>query len=139
MTTSPLPFQFVGVDHHKGSARRCLPFWKHHFIDDITQTKRLNLKQLKLVQGAWEEQVFINVNGNDDNVNTNDNGKESTGCCVGERLLCLYAVRYWNKSLVQYIVDSTLLSKGTIFALSHFCKPFLGASWDHDHPKVSSI
>ena len=128
-----LPIQFVGVDHHKGSAQRCLPFWKHHSIHDCTQTKRLNLKQLKLVKDAWEEVILARQDEGE------EQSTQPSRFTVGERLICLYAVRYWNRPLVQYIVDSTLLSKGTIFALSHFCKPFVGASWDYDHPKVRRI
>jgi hypothetical protein len=32
-----------------------------------------------------------------------------------------------------------MLLPGTLFALSHFCKPYSGAPWDFDHPKEKSV
>jgi hypothetical protein len=31
------------------------------------------------------------------------------------------------------------LSSGTLFGLSHFCKPYPGAPWDFDHPSEKTV
>jgi hypothetical protein len=101
-------YQFVGIDHHKASAKRCLPFWKHRHVQDRTEARNVDLSKLDRVQEA--------MNGRD--------------------IACLYAVRFWNAKLDHFIATNAQLKTGTLFAMSHFCKPYPGAPWDFDHPKV---
>lgn len=101
----------VGIDNHKGSARRCEPLWKNRNVSQRAKTFNLNLNKLATVQQH-----------------------------IGSHVLCLYAVRFLNRKLVSYIANEcdNFLS-GTIFAMSHFCKPFQGAPWEFSHPKVSNF
>jgi hypothetical protein len=101
-------YKFVGIDNHKGSMKRCLPFWKHRQVEEYTEARNLNLNKVAQVQDEWKN------------------------CNVA----CLYAVRFWNVKLVTCIANDEMLLPGTLFALSHFCKPYSGAPWDFDHPKA---
>jgi len=92
--------------------------------------------------------------------NKNNNDGNSNG------VICLYAIRFLNRKLIHYIAhdgdnednedndkggigsicsedDDALepmsFQKGTLFAMSHFCKSHDGAIWDFDHPKVKSV
>jgi len=81
---------------------------------------------------------------------------------VAENTMCLFAIRFLNRKLLSYVAESRstdepitnnntsfntihspphplVLPVGTIFAMSHFCKPNEGASWNYDHPKESSV
>mmetsp|Transcript_906 Transcript_906/g.2111 ORF Transcript_906/g.2111 Transcript_906/m.2111 type:complete len:430 (-) Transcript_906:1023-2312(-) len=143
---------FVGVDNHKGSARRCGPLWKSRGAKHLTGTCLLDLNRLKKVQ-----EHFVGATKSDTAV---DHGRRST-------VLCLYAVRFLNRKLLTYIASATdknnretdddattktsskqsihappsplELQKGTIIAISHFCKPHVGAPWPFEHPKETSV
>jgi hypothetical protein len=110
-TNSARSIQVVGFDCHKGSARRSLPLWKNRMVDDATQSKLVNLKKLDVLENKVQS----------------ENG-----------LICLYAVRFLNRSLLEWIAMRALLTTGCIFAMSHFCKGN-GREWTWDHPKVSEI
>lgn len=101
----------VGIDNHKASAKRCEPFWKNRHVDSHARALNLNLNKIELVENELSMKERI--------------------------VLCFYAVRFWNRKLVTFLAESDKLESGTIFAMSHFCKPHAGASWDFDHPKVS--
>lgn len=101
-------YTFVGIDNHKGSVKRCLPFWKHRHVEDYTEARNLNLNKIPLVEDEMTNQTVV----------------------------CLYAVRFWNEKLVKCIAANGELKPGTLFGVSHFCKPYPGAPWDFDHPKV---
>ena len=108
-------YKFVGIDNHKGSVKRCLPFWKHRQVEEYTEARNIHLNKVTLVKN------------------------ELKNCNVA----CLYAVRFWNAKLVSCIAnddeDDDDIASGTLFAVSHFCKPYPGAPWDFDHPKVRYI
>lgn len=53
-----------------------------------------------------------------------------------ERLAGILMVRYWNKALVQALIDEPALLPGTWMAISHFGLPTADATWTFDHPKV---
>ncbi len=128
------PLHFVGVDNHKGSARRCEPLWRNRMIDDIATSLLLNLNKLDLVNDCFTNTSFINQ--------TTKNNKSPS------KVLCIYAIRFLNRKLLSYIANSTSsdnespslrLPIGTIIAISHFCKPTKTAEWNFDHPKVSNV
>lgn len=98
----------IGLDNHKASAKRCEPFWRHRQVADLTKATNLNLNKLDLVE------------------------QELNDCNV----ICFYAVRFLNRKLVSFLAQSSKLKSGTIFAVSHFCKPHQGAEWNFEHPKV---
>ena len=54
-------------------------------------------------------------------------------------VICLYAVRYWNRSLVEEIAGTDALANGTIFGISQFGKSHVGAGWNHAHPKAKHV
>jgi len=120
--------KLVGIDNHKGSARRCLPLWKHHHVGQITEARLMDLKNIKMLQDSIlredRSQTAVNVIGN------------APSNCI----ICVYMIRFLNQKVVDYLISETCpLAKGTLFAISHFCKQYEGASWDFDHPKESSV
>lgn len=129
------PLHFVGVDNHKGSARRCEPLWRNRSIDDITTSHLLNLNKLDLVNDCFTNTSFIKQ--------TAENDKSTS------TVFCIYAIRFLNRKLLSFIANSTssdnegtsslCLPTGTIIAISHFCKPTKTAEWNFDHPKVSNV
>ncbi|KAL7485007.1 hypothetical protein ACHAW6_010605 [Cyclotella cf. meneghiniana] len=162
LTTTSFPLQFVGIDNHKGSSKRCLPLWKHRGVEDVTQAIHLDLNKLKGVYDLLNSAIST----------------QSLQC--GGRvkpILCIFAIRYLNRKLFSYLahssssnslhlLDETLpesiklqiktsskrkqklqhpepprisLPKGTIIAISHFCKPHPNVNWNFDHPKESHV
>lgn len=143
--------QIVGIDHHKGSSKRCIPLWKNHGVQDLTTSLLLDLNKLTLFQHHLHEM----------NTDSYDGG--------GGGIVCLYAVRFLNRKLISYIANCQsrgdarkegevekmksnhqlsqssppptplILTTGTIFAMSHFCKATKDSSWDFDHPKESHV
>jgi hypothetical protein len=51
-------------------------------------------------------------------------------------ILCLYAVRFYEPKLINYLATEAPLAEGALFAMSHFCKTTNGSEWPFDHPKV---
>jgi hypothetical protein len=98
----------LGIDNHKASAKRCEPFWQHRQIEELAQAKNLNLNKLELV----EEEL------------------------KGSSVVCTYAVRFLNRKLLAFLANHSNLKPGSLFAMSHFCKPYAGSAWNFDHPKV---
>ena len=101
--------KLVGVDNHKGSSDRCIPFWKHRNVFDMTSHCLLDLNKVPEVEEALGS----------------------------SRIVCLYAVRFWNSKLVHWIASQANLKPTTLFAMSHFCKT--GPTWDFDHPKEKRV
>lgn len=99
----------LGIDNHKGSAKRCKPFWEHRQIEELAQAKDLNLNKLDLVEKELKESTVV----------------------------CTYAVRFLNRKLLAYLANQSHLKPGSLFAISHFCKPWADSPWNFDHPKVS--
>ena len=150
--SASFPLCFIGIDNHKGSAKRCLPLWEHRGVKDVTHSMNLDLNKLNEVQKFIETTVHPQP-------------LQSGGL---KTKLCIFAIRYLNRKLFAYIahlannlvcsehasIDSTntkadkipntqprleLLPTGTIIAISHFCKPAPNAKWEFDHPKESSV
>ena len=139
----------VGIDNHKGSAKRCIPLWKNRKVEDITNSVLLDLNKLHQVRSALMDTSKL----------------LSHHMQQQSEIICLYAIRFLNRKLLSYIANSTINSTetdsiqskptskkaihsppqplilpiGTIFAMSHFCKPKDGAAWNFDHPKESSV
>jgi len=141
---------FIGIDNHKGSARRCIPLWRNHGVDDITDAILLDLNKLRLVRDYFISRL------------------QSTQGTQHPGNLCIFAVRFLNRKLLSYIANShttaseamptiakappakslksaihlpplpLVLPLGTVVAVSHFCKPE-GGDWNFDHPKESSV
>lgn len=56
-----------------------------------------------------------------------------------DSLAALFCVRFWKPDLVVAIANSPQLSSGTLFGISHFCKPYEGAAWTFDHPSEKTV
>jgi hypothetical protein len=50
-----------------------------------------------------------------------------------------FCVRFWKRGLVHDLANASSLQEGTLFAISHFCKPSLGAEWAFDHPSEKTV
>jgi hypothetical protein len=130
------PLHFVGIDNHKGSAKRCIPLWKNRGVDHITSSHLLDLNKLNLVNDFFEGRNAIDQNESEK---------------IKSTVVCLYAVRFLNRKLFSYIARSAsdteietnppslCLPIGTIVAISHFCKPTQTSEWNFDHPKESNV
>ena len=147
----------IGIDNHKGSEKRCIPFWKNRNVNHITKSLYLDLNKLKV----FHQQIQL-LNGGHHNDHDNDHNG----------VVCLYAIRFLNRKVIKAIANCKIYKKekdneyidqyhhhqqqqqlqqhpkeeqcivlksGTLFAMSHFCKPYQGASWDFDHPKENSV
>lgn len=51
----------------------------------------------------------------------------------------IFCVRFWKSDLVSAIAECPKLTPGTLFGLSHFCKPHEGAPWNFDHPSAKTV
>jgi len=117
------PIRIVGIDNHKGSARRCQPLWKHNHVQDITEARCMDLNKVS------ELHKLLSTNT-----------RSSSSVTTQSTVICMYAVRFLNRKLLEYISSGDrLLKSGTIFAMSHFCKESPGASWPFEHPKVKKV
>ena len=142
---------FVGIDNHKGSAKRCIPLWRNRGVDVMTHSALLDLNKLHLVR-----EHFMDTS----KLLTRQPMKQTSG------IICIFAIRFLNRKLLSYIANSQnfvddddkststppkaktaihsppptlVLPIGTILAISHFCKPKEGSTWAFDHPKESSV
>lgn len=146
--------KFVGIDNHKGSAKRCLPLWTNRGVDNVTSACNIDLNKLHQVRDHFMDvpRLFSRPPAS---------MKEPT-------ILCIFAIRFLNRRLFSYIANSQsmhvapaviapvaivvtakkamhmpppplVLPLGTLVAISHFCKPHDGASWNFDHPKEVSV
>lgn len=105
----------VGIDTRYNSpqqVRRCQEFWTRQGVCHATDCRALDLKARDRNNTTSFEDAFFR-----------------------ERPWCVYAVRFFHRPLLECI--SRVAVSGTVFAMSHFCKPSRGASWDFPHPKVS--
>ena len=153
-----LSLKFIGIDNHKGSAKRCIPLWKYRGVSELTRSVHLNLEKLEEVHDFFTTSI-----------------PSLSREHASDSIVCIYAIRYLNRKLFAYLADSTLsdaskeqismdptkvtkkaktvsnpayrnestpsihLPKGTILAISHFCKPHPSSSWKFDHPKESRV
>jgi hypothetical protein len=127
--------RFIGFDNHKGSAARCLPFWKNRMVDDCTETRLVDLNKVAQFDAMLEEEQQI--------VNNNYNINGSTATATSQVVLC-YCIRFLNRKLLVHIATSKActtcsLQKGAIFAISHFCKEEDGGPWPFAHPKEKHV
>jgi hypothetical protein len=113
----PAPnFCVVGLDQRYRDMENedCLRFWSRRGIRDVTDCRKMDFCDCDEVMKELEKAC--------------NKGK----CAVK----CFYAVRFWNRKLAERLAESTIVSPGTIFAISQFGKPFVDAPWNFEHPKV---
>lgn len=115
-TNININIKVVGLDQRYQEAvaanEECNRFWKRRGVGYMTACRRIRLEDWDEFSGELQR--------------TRTNG----------RVLCLFAVRFWNRLLVERLVNSPMIAPGTIFAISQFGKPSPDATWDFAHPKV---
>jgi hypothetical protein len=104
----------VGVDQRYRSDDQCKDFWKREDVHDVTDSFTLDLDNVDSFIDAINER------------------EKSMKCTVK----CIYAVRYWNRSLVEALTKRESL---TVFAISQFGKSHPGAKWEFAHPKEKHV
>jgi hypothetical protein len=62
---------------------------------------------------------------------------------IPAQIAAVYCVRFWKPELVRSIAQAPLVSHGisigTVFAISHFCKPSPDALWNFPHPSEKTV
>mmetsp|Transcript_33432 Transcript_33432/g.78851 ORF Transcript_33432/g.78851 Transcript_33432/m.78851 type:complete len:395 (-) Transcript_33432:414-1598(-) len=111
------PFRIIAVDHRYNDKETKIvnDFWNRRGIGEQTSSLKLNLSQWKTLEGAMASALTQN------------------------RVAAMFCVRFWKPDLVNAIAKSKSMPSGVLFALSHFCKPSLGAPWNFDHPSEKTV
>ncbi|KAG7366825.1 hypothetical protein IV203_029495 [Nitzschia inconspicua] len=103
----------VGIDHRYNEKETIIvrDFWNRRGIKDQTDSLKLDLSNLQNLDKLvkWRD------------------------------VKALFCVRFWKPELVKSIATTLVLPSGTVFGLSHFCKPYRGAPWDFEHPSEKTI
>ncbi|CAB9508887.1 expressed unknown protein [Seminavis robusta] len=101
----------------------CIQFWKRRGIEYET----------RCVSVHWGNQT-------QDHAQWFRKQQQQSGTTT-THLLCLFMVRFWNQSLMEFLAtsDTELVKEGTLVAVSQFAKPHPGASWNFDHPKEKNV
>jgi hypothetical protein len=119
-TTTDTNTRVVGLDQrYQETNEECAHFWNRRGVGDCTAYNRIRLEDWDAFEACLQSTQQQN---------------NSTS-----RVACLFAVRFWNRPLVERIVSSPLIKPGCIFAISQFGKPSPDATWDFVHPKVRII
>jgi len=149
----PVPkFCVVAMDQRYRSltTEECILFWKRRGVGDVTRCVSVqwgNYAQEKQHEhGTWfQEQkgatATTEVNESTSittctNTSNQQDAKEPANERKKKQILCIYLVRFWNVSLMEFLSQSSLVDTGTLIAVSQFAKPYAGASWTFEHPKV---
>jgi len=103
---------------------------------------RYNAKETKIVNDFFDRIVGVgnqisSLKLNLSSWKTLEQAKSST--LVNNQVAAMFCVRFWKPHLVEGIANSKSISSGVFFALSHFCKPTTGASWNFDHPSEKTV
>lgn len=117
LKAAQVPFhQVVGIDHRYNAKEQGIVngFWERREVGNLTSCIKMDLSTLE--HGLKEELQNRNV-------------------------VALLAVRFWKASLVAAVARNkeSSLKSGTIFAISHFCKPYDGAPWEFAHPTEKTV
>jgi hypothetical protein len=103
----------IGIDHRYNEKETNIvrDFWKRRGIENETGSLKLDLSHLENLQ---EVVPLSNVSA-------------------------MFCVRFWKPELASAISTSSFVPSGTIFGLSHFCKPHRGALWNFEHPSEKTV
>jgi hypothetical protein len=114
-STSKNNFEFVGLDHRYNQKEAGITnaFCERRGVAQTTSCKKLDCSKWELVKAEIENM---------------------------KNLKALYAVRFWKPALFHAAATaSDTFQPGTILAMSNFCKPYEGASWDFDNPNEKVV
>jgi hypothetical protein len=107
--------KFVGLDHryNEKETRITTEFCERRGVSQTTSCKKLDCSKWELVKAEIEN---------------------------AKNLSAIYAVRFWKPALFHAAATaSDTFRPGAILAMSNFCKPFEGASWDFDNPNEKVV
>ncbi len=107
------PYHVWGFDHRYNEKEKTITksFLERRGVGSVTECIRKDLSSWDDVTSEWQ---------------TN-------------KLAALFCVRFWKPDLVAAIATFPELASGTLFGVSHFCKPYLGAPWHFDHPSEKTV
>jgi hypothetical protein len=107
------PYEVWGFDHRYNAKETKITgsFWERRGVSHLTKCVKLDLS-------AWDAVISV--------LPTNP-------------VAAIFCVRFWKIDLVTAIAKCTELTPGTLFGLSHFCKPHKGALWNFDHPSEKTV
>lgn len=110
-------YKLIAIDHRYNAKETKIvnDFFTRYGVGNQISSLKLNLSSWKTLEQA----------------------KSST--LVNNQVAAMFCVRFWKPHLVEGIANSQSISSGIFFALSHFCKPSTGASWNFDHPSEKTV
>lgn len=109
---------------------------KVHFMPEMVCLYAIRFLNRKLLS------YIANSNSSSPSFETNDSFSQTSppdSPSPESTLSDLPPLKRQKKLAEQPITQPLFLPIGTIFAISHFCKPHEGAEWNFDHPKESSV
>jgi hypothetical protein len=114
-----------------------LKFAETNFHKVVGLDHRYNRKETGIVTGFWKRRGVADKTlcakmdlSNFDSVDE---------ILSGRNVAAFFAVRFWKPSLVEALSNSTKIKSGTLFGMSHFCKPYDGAPWNFEHPTEKTV
>lgn len=113
LSASGTPYQVWGFDHRYDEKETNITrgFWERRGLRYLTTSVKMDLSDWSSVSNNFSL----------------------------DKVAALFCVRFWKPELVSGIAKSLQLETGTLFGLSHFCKPYTGAPWNFDHPSEKSV
>jgi hypothetical protein len=111
-SSKSIPFKVEALDHRYNEKETGIVngFFHRRRIEAVTECIQIDLSQWSTLQHLLSSSV-----------------------------MALYCVRFWKPSLVEALASSSDLAPGTLFAISHFCKPSEGAEWKFAHPSEKTV
>jgi hypothetical protein len=120
-------FRVVGWDqrYRDNHINDTVDFWKRRQVDTVAKCQCVDFGRVSTLTELFEVLPM-----------------PTSGEKCRPIVYCICAVRYWNKSLFQSLVQAGFdgfLPIGTIVAISHFGKSSIDAAWDFPHPKEQHV
>jgi hypothetical protein len=110
---SQTPVKVVALDHRYNSKETNIvtSFFERRQVAKSTECVQMDLSKWSTLQASLTQ-----------------------NCDVGT----FFCVRFWKRSLVEELAKAAL-PRLTLFAISHFCKPYVGAEWNFEHPSEKTV
>lgn len=142
-------FRIIGYDQRyrqldttsSSHSNDTIEFWKRRHVANVTECYCCDMNQCPT---------------NIESLQRRSRGTSIANTTIRPFIGCIYAVRYWNKTFFQTLIDAGcrnvdnndvsssnnsnfVLETGTIIAISHFGKASVNAGWDFPHPKAQHV
>jgi hypothetical protein len=111
------PYQIFAIDHryNEKQAKIVNDFCHRRGIQNQTTSIKLDLSHWATLENAMASALST------------------------KKVAAMFCVRFWKPDLVKAIAQSASIYSGVFFAISHFCKPSVGATWNFDHPSEKTV